>query len=154
MILWKMEGLIFDVETAFLNGDLDEEIYMDCPKGMEHEIDECLLLLKATYGLAQAARQYLKKFENILTNKMKFKQCASDPCLFMPKAVFGIAIILCYVNDNFCIGHTLALQQMLKEIVLHGFNIEVEGNYLSCEIKFNDDKTKASIWAATHGEEK
>ena len=148
MILWKLEGLIFDVETAFLNGDLDEEIYMDCPKGMEHEVEECLLLLKATYGLVQAARQYFKKFENILTNKMRFKQCASDPCLFMRKDEFGIVIILCYVDDNFCIGHTKALRQMLKEIVLHGLNITVETkftDYLSCEIKFSDDKTKAWI---------
>ena len=148
MILWKLEGLIFDVETAFLNGDLDEEIYMDCPNGMEHDIDECLLLLKATYGLVQAARQYFKKFENILTTKMNFRQCASDPCLFMRRDEFGIVIILCYVDDNFCIGHTRALRQMLKEIVQHGLNITVENkltDYLSCEIKFSDDKTKAWI---------
>jgi Reverse transcriptase (RNA-dependent DNA polymerase) len=50
MLLWKMDALIFDVETAFLNGDLEEEIYMDSPKGMDHAPDECLLLTKATYG--------------------------------------------------------------------------------------------------------
>jgi Reverse transcriptase (RNA-dependent DNA polymerase) len=56
MLVWKMEGLIFDIETAFLNGELEEEIYMDRPKGMQHANDECLLLTKATYSLVQAVK--------------------------------------------------------------------------------------------------
>jgi Reverse transcriptase (RNA-dependent DNA polymerase)/gag-polypeptide of LTR copia-type len=148
MILWKLEGLIFDVETAFLNGDLEEEIYMDCPQGMEHEPDECLLLTKTIYGLVQSARQYFKKFESILTMKMGFKQCGSDPCLFMRENEKGLVIVLCYVDDNLCIGNREALDQMLKEIVQYGLNITVENeltDYLSCEIRFNQERTKAWI---------
>jgi hypothetical protein len=37
---WKLKSKIVDVESAFLNGDLEEEIYMDCPDGMEHEPEE------------------------------------------------------------------------------------------------------------------
>ena len=47
--------MIFYVETAFLHGDLKEQIYMDCPEGMEHKEDECLLLIKSIYGLVQAS---------------------------------------------------------------------------------------------------
>ena len=47
MIL-KRKSMIMDVEVAFLNGDLEEEIYMECPKGMDHEEGECLLLLKSS----------------------------------------------------------------------------------------------------------
>ena len=36
--------MCIDVETAFLNGDLEEEIYMDCPKRLDHEEDEVVLL--------------------------------------------------------------------------------------------------------------
>ena len=55
---------IVDVETAFLYGDLDEEIYMKIPPGFakylgtEVEKEECLILLKSIYGLVQAARQF------------------------------------------------------------------------------------------------
>ena len=55
MIVWKLDALIFDVTTAFLTGDLEEEIYMECPEGLEHEDDEVLLLLKTIYGLVQAS---------------------------------------------------------------------------------------------------
>jgi Reverse transcriptase (RNA-dependent DNA polymerase) len=37
MLTWKLSSLIFDVETAFLHGDLSIPIYMDCPAGMEHD---------------------------------------------------------------------------------------------------------------------
>ena len=55
-------------KTAFLYGEIDEEIFMKSPVGME-EIDpgssseDCYQLLKGIYGLCQAARQFWKKFE-------------------------------------------------------------------------------------------
>ncbi len=55
MIVWKLDAVIVDVETAFLHGNLNEEIYMNLPDGMEGSKDECLLLLKALYGLVQEA---------------------------------------------------------------------------------------------------
>jgi hypothetical protein len=79
---------------------------------------------------------------------MGFKQYASDSCLFMRVNELGIVIILCYVDDNLCIGNKRALHQMLKEIREEGLNIAVENeltDYLSCEIKFNKEKTKAWI---------
>ena len=109
MILWNLDCLIFDVTTAFLNGDLAEIIFMDCPEGMEHEKDECLALDKAIYGLVQAARQYFKKFEEILVKRMGFQQCKSDPCLYMRKSKKGIVIILSYIDDNLCVGNKEAL---------------------------------------------
>jgi len=66
MIVWGMDTIIVDVEMAFLHGDLDKEIYMNLPEGMEGEDNECLLLLKALYGLIQGARQWWKKFIEIL----------------------------------------------------------------------------------------
>ena len=56
-----------DVETACLYGDLEEEVYMDCPEGMVGiGKDEALLLQSTIYGLVQSARQYYKKATSIL----------------------------------------------------------------------------------------
>ncbi len=148
IVVYGFDSLIFDVETAFLLGDLKEEIFMDCPEGMDHEEDECLLLEKTIYGLLQSARYYFKKFESVLVKKMGFKQCPCDPCLFYRKNELGICIILCYVDDNLTAGHKAAIDQAIKEIKSHGFNLTIENelkDYLSCEIKFSKDKKKAWI---------
>ena len=60
MMVEKLDSLVMDVETAFLYGEIDEEIFMKSPVGME-EIDpgssseDCYQLLKGIYGLCQAA---------------------------------------------------------------------------------------------------
>jgi Reverse transcriptase (RNA-dependent DNA polymerase) len=68
----------------FLHGDLDEEIYMNCPPGFKHELDECVLLLKALYGLVQAAHQFFCKF-NAIMKSIGFKQNPAEPCMLFIK---------------------------------------------------------------------
>ena len=65
MMVEKLDSLVMDVEAAFLYGDIEEEIFMKSPVGME-EIDpgssqeDCYQLKKGIYGLCQAARQFWK----------------------------------------------------------------------------------------------
>ena len=65
MMVENLDSLVMDVETAFLYGERDEEIFMKSPIGME-EIDpgssseDCYQLVKGIYGLCQAARQFWK----------------------------------------------------------------------------------------------
>jgi hypothetical protein len=82
--LQKYKVVIVDMETAFLHGVLKEgeEIYMDGPKGMLHQEDECLLLEKMIYGLVQSARAYYKKFMAVLLEE-GFTQSATDPYLYV-----------------------------------------------------------------------
>jgi hypothetical protein len=144
MIVFGLDALIFDEMTAFLNGDLEEEICMYCPEGLEHQDDECLLLLKTIYGLVQSSCQYHAKFLGIL-KKIGFQQCRSDPSLFYRKDEAGICVALTYVDDNLCVGNPLALRKVCIE---EGLEITIEKeltDYLSCEIKFNKDRTKAWI---------
>ena len=69
MMVEKLDSLVMDVETAFLYGDIEEEIFMKSPIGME-EIDpgsspeDCYQLKKGIYGLCQAARQFWRKSVN------------------------------------------------------------------------------------------
>ncbi len=53
-LVWNLDAILIKVDTAFLCGDLEEEIYMDIPEGLTGFSDECLLLLKALYGLVQS----------------------------------------------------------------------------------------------------
>ena len=63
MIIFGLSAKIIDVETAFLYGDLNEEVYMDCPAGMNVTgPEDALLLSKCNYGLVQEAQQYQKKY--------------------------------------------------------------------------------------------
>ena len=53
---------IFDVETAFLYGDLEEEIYMECPQRMANvKKNDCIMLNKCIYSLVQGAHNTIKR---------------------------------------------------------------------------------------------
>jgi Reverse transcriptase (RNA-dependent DNA polymerase) len=61
-IIWGLTAALLDVEVAFLNGELEEKIYMECPEGMVRQKNDVVLLLKSMYGLVQAARQFSSSF--------------------------------------------------------------------------------------------
>ena len=73
-----------DVKTAFLHGDLDEEIYMNQPEGFsvpgqEHKVCK---LVKSFYGLKQAPKQWHEKFDSIILS-YGFYINESDNCLYI-----------------------------------------------------------------------
>jgi hypothetical protein len=75
-----------DVKTAFLNGELDEEIHMDQPdgfvvKGEEHKVCK---FLKSLYDLKQASKQWHEKFDTTLTSA-GFAINEVDRCLYYPR---------------------------------------------------------------------
>ncbi|GKB04884.1 retrovirus-related pol polyprotein from transposon TNT 1-94 [Tanacetum coccineum] len=94
-----------DVKTAFLNGDLDEEVYMKQPEGFVlpgHENKVCKLK-KSLYGLKQAPKQWHEKFDkSILSNG--FTHNSSDRCIYS-KFTKDYGVILClYVDDILIVG--------------------------------------------------
>ena len=73
MMIEYFDCMLIDVETAFLYGEIEKEIYMDVPVEMKeifsdpHETDDentCYQLFEGIYGLWQSARQFWKKFVN------------------------------------------------------------------------------------------
>ena len=79
-------GLIIhqvDVKTTFLNGELDEEIYMDQPDGfvVNGQENKVCKLLKSLYGLKQAPKQWHEKFDRTLTSA-GFIINESDRCVY------------------------------------------------------------------------
>jgi Reverse transcriptase (RNA-dependent DNA polymerase) len=73
-----------DVKTAFLNGELEEEVYMDQSKGFsiggkEHMV---CILKRSLYELRQCSRRWYLKFNNIITS-FGFKENIVDRCIYI-----------------------------------------------------------------------
>ena len=141
---------IIDVETAFLNGNLDEEIYMSLPEGLSfiedfedlNDEEDCVLLVKSLYGLVQAARQFYKKLVEVLVNELSFEKCLAEPCLLMKKSDLGIVIFCLYVDDILCIGNREAVNDAKFEIKKF-FKITDEGDmkeYVGCSVQHFERK--------------
>ena len=79
---WKVHQM--DVKSAFLNGDLQEEVYMTQPPGFEVEGQEHKVckLIKALYGLKQAPRAWYAKMDDYL-KKVGFQRSESDDTLYV-----------------------------------------------------------------------
>lgn len=87
----------FDVKTAFLNGELDQEIYMKYPKGFEVP-NKVLKLKKSLYGLKQAARIWNKTVDKNL-NQLNFHQAKEDNCLYVNKTSQNPCYLIIHVDD-------------------------------------------------------
>ena len=85
MIFFGLTGKIADIETVFLYGELEEEIYMKCPPGVTGVTqDDILDLLMYIYELVQVAGQYHRKMVKIL-KYIGSIECDVDTCLFCKK---------------------------------------------------------------------
>jgi Reverse transcriptase (RNA-dependent DNA polymerase) len=103
-----------DVKTAFLHGDLEEEIYMLQPEGFEVKRKDNMVckLKKSLYGLKQAPRQWYKKFDSFMMSH-GYQRTKTDPCVYFKRLVNGnFLIILLYVDDMLIAGHCLPLKNL------------------------------------------
>ena len=89
-----------DVKNAFLNGMLQEEVYVEQPKGFvdPHRPDDVYKLKRALYGLKQAPRAWYDKLTAYLT-KYGFKRESADTTLFIRKDKNSFVIGQIYVDD-------------------------------------------------------
>ncbi len=85
-----------DVKAAFLNGELEEEIFMLQPKGFLDQGNRVLWLRKSLYGLKHACRNWFAKLSKAL-KAQDSEGMASDPCWFYNKETG--CYVLVYVND-------------------------------------------------------
>jgi hypothetical protein len=96
-----------DIKTAFLNGELNEDIYIEQPEGSIHEGNKNMVckLNKALYGLKQASRCWNQTFhEFMIMNDLR--QNASDDCAYVNDNNSKWCAILIYVDDIIIVGRT------------------------------------------------
>lgn len=114
-----------DVKTAFLNGDLKEDIYMKVPEGILVDIPNIVCKLKkALYGLKQSARCWFECFDKIL-KQYKFINSSADYCLYfldrgdVDKNIY----VLLYVDDVVVITKNLDTMNSFKQFLMHHFQM-------------------------------
>lgn len=135
-----------DVNTAFLNGYLKEDIYMTIPDGF---IGECrgkvLKLKRAIYGLKQSSLVWYEKVKNLLCN-IGFKNSKYEPCLFTKFNNDVKLIITLYVDDFLIFSNNAQETDRLKATLNSEFKIKDLGSvrkYLGMRI--NVDRECNSI---------
>jgi hypothetical protein len=112
-----------DVKTAFLHGDLDEEIYMHQPEGFSEKKNMVCRLKKSLYGLKQAPRQWYMKFESFM-HKEGFKKCNADHCCFFKRYNSSYIILLLYVDDMLVAGPDMTEIRNLKKQLSKEFDMK------------------------------
>ena len=92
---WPLRQL--DVKNAFLNGTIDEEVYMDPPPGMRYT-DRVCKLKKALYRLKQSPRAWFGRLSTFM-RKLGYKQSDVDHTLFIKQKLGKVTALIVYVDD-------------------------------------------------------
>ncbi|CAI5529556.1 unnamed protein product [Closterium sp. Naga37s-1] len=103
-----------DVTTAFLNGVLEEEIFMAQPEGFDDGSGRVLKLKKALYGLKQAPRQWYLKLRGVL-EEIGFTPSTADHSLFMLGEGEQRSFMVVYVDDILIFSPS---SDLVKEVML------------------------------------
>jgi hypothetical protein len=106
-----MEIHQMDVITAFLNGTLKEEVYMELPDGYEKP-GWIVQLLRSLYGLKQSPRRWYSELNSFLIG-MGFIRSLADEALYMRKDIW----ILVYVDDLFITGLSLQIAETKDKLL-------------------------------------
>lgn len=73
----------YDVDTAFLNGYLQEDVYIRPPEGVSVQAGHVCKLHRSLYGLKQAAITWYKMISEVFVTKLEFVRCKSDSCMLV-----------------------------------------------------------------------
>jgi hypothetical protein len=114
---WKLHQM--DVKTAFLNGVIEEEVYIEKPQGfvIHGKESHVYKLKKYLYGLKQAPRAWYAKIDSYLMS-LEFTKIDVDPNLYY-KVEDGFPLILVlYVDDLFLTGDEKLIDGCKREITL------------------------------------
>lgn len=108
-----------DIKTAFLNGELEEEVYVEQPPGYVEDSRACHLH-KALYGLRQAPRAWHMTLKAVL-EKLGFRASDADGGLYVSKDPEHPSYLLIYVDDILIAAPTEADVEKIKEGLLATF---------------------------------
>ncbi|GKA48972.1 retrotransposon protein, putative, ty1-copia subclass [Tanacetum coccineum] len=147
--IWQM-----DVKTAFLNGYLNEEVYMEQPEGFVNPKypNRVCKLKRSIYGLKQASRQWNKRFDDEI-KKFGFTQNRDEPCVYLKASGSNVTFLILYVDDILIMGNNIPMLQDVKSYIRRCFTMKDLGKaaYI-LRIKIYRDRSWRLIGASTPAE--
>ena len=113
--IWQM-----DVKTAFLNGNLVEDVYMTQPDGFADPVHthKVCKLQRSIYGLKQASRSWNIRFDQAV-KEFGFDQNVDEPCVYKKASGSTIVFLILYVDDILIMGNDIPAMSSVR-IWLHG----------------------------------
>ena len=126
-----------DVKTAFLNGNLEEEVYMKQLEGFSPSEGEHLVckLNNSIYGLKQASRQWYLKFHEVISS-FSFEKNIMDQCIYQKVSGSKICFLVLYVDDILLATNDKGLLYEVKQFLSKNFDMKDMGE-ASCVIGIN-----------------
>lgn len=117
-----------DVKTAFLNGDLEEQVYMKQPEGFSSKESEHLVckLKKSIYGLKQASRQWYLKFHEVIST-FGFVENVMDQCIYQKVSGSKVCFLILYVDDILLATNDMGLLREVKQYLSKNFDMKDMG---------------------------
>ena len=120
------EVLMLDVQTAFLNADIEEEVYVKTAPGYEtygkSGVPFVMKLKKSLYGLRQSPKNWFGTMDDHLSN-IGFCSFKSDPCVYVFEDKIGTAILTLYMDDILLLGNNKHLLGKLKKQLMDRFEM-------------------------------
>lgn len=142
------EIMKFDVKTAFLYGDLQEEIYLEQPPGYinESQPDAVFKLHRSLYGLKQSPRCWNEKFTRFL-NEFNLVNIESDKCVFIGVVEGSKVYLALYVDDGLIMSKSESAIKYVLDYLENNFKITVgcADEFLGFEIKRNRECRQLKI---------
>ncbi|KAH9754624.1 retrovirus-related pol polyprotein from transposon RE1 [Citrus sinensis] len=151
-----------DINNAFLNGYLTEEVYMQQPEGFvdSSRPDYVCKLHKALYGLKQTPRAWFDRLKLVLTTQWGFTNSISDTSLFFKSTQGHLLLVLVYVDDIIITGSNPQLVQQtitnfqsvfaLKDLGALNYFLGVQVLYNKSGIHLSQSKYITDLLAKVH----
>ncbi|XP_018403755.1 PREDICTED: retrovirus-related Pol polyprotein from transposon TNT 1-94 [Cyphomyrmex costatus] len=137
-----------DAVTAFLHGDLTEEIYMRQPEGfvMKGKEAKVCRLHKAMYGLKQGSRAWNQRLNTII-QQIGFTQSKTDQYVYIYTKEDKKIIIAVYVDDLLIFSNDKKLKEITKSKLMKQFKMKDLGEVRHClGLRITRDRDAGKIW--------
>ena len=136
-----------DVKTAFLNGELEEEIYMKQPKGFFSSASVHLVckLNKSIYSLRQTSRQWYLKFHEVISS-LGFEENVMDNCINQKVSESKICFLVLYVDDILLATNDMGTLYEVKQFLSKNFEMkDMDEAYYVIGIKIHRERSRGIL---------